>query len=76
MTVKVWVLVNDEEIVGDEVVLPALPPIGAELRIQDRERRKRNLTVRDIEMYGMRATDYAKVKPIGGQLDVNVYCDE
>lgn len=76
MAIKVWILVNYEEIVGDEVVLPALPAIGTELRIQDRDRRKRSLTVREIEMFGMNATAYAKVKPLGGQLEINIYCDD
>jgi len=76
MTIKVWVLVDDEEIVGDEVVLPALPPIGTELRVEDRERRDRMLTVRDIEMHGMKSAAYAKAKPLGGQLEINVYCDD
>jgi hypothetical protein len=76
MTIKVWVMVNDEEIVGDEVVFPALPPIGAELRIQDREGRKRSLTVREIEMFGIKATAYTKVAQLGGQSEINIHCDD
>ena len=76
MTIKVWILVNDEEIVGDEVVFPTLPAKGTELRIQDREGRKRMLTVRNIEMFGMKATTYPRALPLGGQLEINVYCDD
>jgi hypothetical protein len=76
MTIKVWIVVDGEEIVGDEVVFPVLPSKGTELRIQDRDGRKRMLTVQEVEMYGMNATIYPKALPAGGQLEINLHCED
>lgn len=60
-----------------EVLFAVLPPIGAQISVQDRNANRRHLTVRNIVVGGVRA-DYEHILPnsLENSTAIYLYCVE